>query len=274
MAETNIHPTAIVDKGAQLGTGVNIGPFCTVGPEVVLGDRTRLISHVVLMGATTLGEDCTVYPNAVLGGPPQNTKHKGGRTTLEIGRNCTIREGVTFHLGTDTSRGKTTVGNDGNFLAYCHVAHDCDIGNNVTMANGALLGGHCELGDHVIMGGMTAVHQFTRIGHHAFIGGGSALGGDVIPFGIVSGNRAMLRGLNVVGMKRAGMARSDILNLRKAVRTIFKPGNEVTANLEEARQEFAGSALVAEVIEFIENRGKRYLCVPPLGTGGDPDDQF
>lgn len=274
MAETFIHPTAIVEKGARLGAGVHVGPFCMVGPDAVLGDRVRLVGHVVIMGATTLGEGCTLYPNAVLGGPPQNVRHKGGRTTLEVGRNCVIREGVTFHLGSDDSRGRTTVGDDGNFLAYCHVAHDCIIGNNVTMANGALLGGHCEIGDHVIMGGMTAVHQFTRIGHHAFIGGGSALGGDVIPFGIVSGNRAMLRGLNVVGMKRAGMPRSDIQNLRKAVRTIFKPGHEVSANLEEARREFAASPLVSEIIEFIENRGKRYLCVPPLGAGGDTDDEF
>ena len=172
MAGTFIHPTAIVEKGAELGAGVHVGPFCTIGQEVAVGDGVKLISHVVLMGATTLGEGCTLYPNAVLGGPPQNTRHKGGRTTLEVGRNCVIREGVTFHVGSDDSRGRTTVGDGGNFLAYCHVAHDCIIGNNVTMANGALLGGHCELGDHVIMGGMTAVHQFTRIGHHAFIGGG------------------------------------------------------------------------------------------------------
>ena len=141
-AETTIHPTAVVEPGAQLGAGVVIGPFCHVSAEAVIGDRVELVSHVSIIGATTIGEDCKVYPMAVLGGAPQNTKHKGGRTTLVIGRNCTIREGATMHRGTDTSRGETTVGDNGNFLAYTHIAHDCVVGKNVTMANLATLGGH------------------------------------------------------------------------------------------------------------------------------------
>ena len=160
---------------------------------------------------------------AVLGGPPQNTKHKGGRTTLAIGQNCTIREGVTMHLGTDVSRGETTVGDNGNFLAYVHIAHDCVVGNNVTLANGATLGGHCEVGDYVYIGGLSAVHQFVRVGHNAFLGGCSASVGDVIPYAMAVGNRAKLRGLNVVGMKRSGIPRAEIQALRARLQDDLRP---------------------------------------------------
>jgi UDP-N-acetylglucosamine acyltransferase len=270
-AEAFIHPSAVVEAGARLGSGVHIGPFCHVSGEAMLDDNVELISHVSVMSATTVGAGTIVSPQAVLGGAPQNAKHKGGRTTLVIGRNCTIREAVTMHAGTDTSRGETKVGDNGNFLAYSHVAHDCIVGNNCTFANGATLGGHCEVGDNVTIGGLAAVHQFVRIGHHAFLGGCSALVGDLIPYGMAMGNRAKLRGLNIIGMKRSGLPRADIHALRGAYRLIFDRARPVSENLQLAAEQFAGSRAVEEVIGFISERGKRHYCVPPLGGTGDDD---
>lgn len=274
MPETFIHPAAVVEHGAVLGAGVFVGPFCHVGPEVVLGDRVRLASHVSIEGATTLGEDCTVGQMAVLGGPPQNAKHKGGRTTLIVGRNCTIREGVTMHRGTDTSRGETTVGDNGNFLAYAHIAHDCIVGKNVTMANGATLGGHVEIGDFVGIGGFCAVHQFCRIGHHAFLGGVSGVVGDVIPYGITVGDRAKLRGLNVIGMKRSGIERAEIHKLRNALKMVFDPALTMQTGIDAAAEAFPDSAAVRDVLDFLKARGRRHFTVPPVGrgAGGDDDD--
>ena len=267
-----IHPTAIIDRGARLGANVRIGPFCVVGADAVLGDNVELLNHVTIMGATTLGEGCKVFPQAVLGAPPQNTKHKGGKTTLSIGRNTTIREGVTMHTGTDTSHGATVVGENGNFLAYTHIAHDCIVGNNVTFANAATLGGHVEVGDNVIIGGLTAVHQVVRIGDNAFIGGACGIAGDVIPFGMAEGNRAHLRGFNIIGMKRAGIPRSEIYTLRAAYRVLFDEAHPVSENVERVRVEFSGSPTVMKIVDFITSRGKRHFCVPPRGKGRDPGD--
>ncbi|WP_163266674.1 acyl-ACP--UDP-N-acetylglucosamine O-acyltransferase [Chelativorans alearense] len=271
-AETLIHPSAVVEKGAEIGSGVRIGPFCHVSAEAVLGDGVELISHVSIMSATTLGAGCQVFPNAVLGGPPQNFKHKGGRTTLNVGRGCVIREGVTLHRGTDTSRGKTTIGEDCLFMAYSHVAHDCDVGNKVTMANYAGLGGHSEIGDHVIMSGYAAVHQFVRIGHHAFLGGFAAVVGDVIPYGMAIGDRAKLRGLNVIGMKRAGMERSELTQLRRAYKLLFSPERPLSENLELVQRAFPGSQAVADLLSFVAGREKRHFTVPPSGAADEDDD--
>jgi UDP-N-acetylglucosamine acyltransferase len=272
---TTIHSSAVVEPGAELGMDVVIGPFCHVGSDAAIGDRTELVGHVSVLGATTLGEGCKVYPMATLGAPPQNSKHKGGRTTLTIGRNCTIREGVTIHRGTDTSRGETTVGDNGNFLAYAHIAHDCLVGNNVTMANLATLGGHCDIGDFVNFGGFAAVHQFCRIGHHAFIGGMSGIFGDVIPYGMAQGRRGALRGFNIIGMKRAGMPRAEILALRRAYRMIFDRARPITENLGPAAAEFADWPSVLEIVGFLSTRGRRHYAVPQLDdnlTGDGEDD--
>jgi UDP-N-acetylglucosamine acyltransferase len=271
MASTFIHQLSVVEPGAALGEGVRIGPFCHVGAEVELGDGVELISHVSVVGATTLGAGTRVFPHAALGGLPQNTGHKGGRTTLVIGRNCTIRECVTMHAGTDTSRGKTIVGDNGNFLAYTHVAHDCVIGNNVTFANNATLAGHCEIGNNVIIGGLTAVHQFARIGDNAFLSGCSAVPGDVIPFGIARGNLAKLRGLNVIGMRRSGVPRDEIHTARRAYNAIFDRSRPVAENLAAAAIEFADSATALKIIEFLGARGKRYFLTPSLGEDDDDD---
>lgn len=262
---TQIHPAAVVEAGAQLGTGVRVGPFCYVGAEVVLGDGVELSNHVSVTGATTIGSGTRVLAQSALGGPPQDSKHQGGRTTLTIGRNCRIHEAVTMHVGSDTGRGATNVGDNGFFLAYSHVAHDCIVGDSVTLTNGATLGGHCEVGDNVIIGGLTAVHQFVRIGRRAFVGGCSAVVGDVIPYGMAVGNRAKLRGFNVVGLKRSGMTRSDLLTLREAYRVIFSSAGTVADNAELARAQFADTPAVQEILDFLTSRGKRHFAVPPLG---------
>ncbi|MGH6763143.1 MAG: acyl-ACP--UDP-N-acetylglucosamine O-acyltransferase [Phyllobacterium sp.] len=268
-----IHPTAIVEDGARLGVGVSIGPFCHVGPEVVLGDNVELVSHVVVTGATMIGENSKVYPHAVLGTEPQNTKHKGGRTTLTIGKNCLIREGVTMHRGTDSSRGKTTVGDNCMFLAYSHVSHDSDVGNYVTFSNNVMIGGHVTIGDRVIIGGGAGIHQFVRVGHHAFIGGLAALASDLIPFGMAIGNHAYLGGLNIVGMKRSGIERPEIHNLRHATQMLFDRSKPIRLRADDVAAAFPNSAAVTDLVDFIRVDTKRAFCVPPLNTaldqGGD-----
>lgn len=272
VGDTSIHASAVVEDGAQLGHGVRIGPFCHVGANVVLGDNVELISGVTILGHTSLGEGCRVYPGAVLGCDPQNHAHKGGRTTLEIGRNATIREGVTMHVGSDNDRGRTTVGDDCSFLAYSHVAHDCSLGDRVTLTQGALLGGHCQVGDAAILGGMAAVHQFVRIGHHAFVGGMTGVERDLIPFGMITGNRGKLRGLNVVGMRRSGMARDEIRTVRAAYKMIFDPVTPLGANIEQARNAFPGSRAVQDIIAFMTSDARRKFVMPPVSGRTRPDD--
>ncbi|EKF19527.1 acyl-ACP--UDP-N-acetylglucosamine O-acyltransferase [Nitratireductor pacificus] len=271
---TTIHPSAIVEAGAELGAGVRIGPFCHVSAAAKLHDGVELIGHVTIMGDTTLGAGCQVYPQAVLGAPPQNFKHKGGPSTLEVGPHCVIREGVTFHAGTDTSRGRTTVGSNGLFMAYSHVAHDCAIGNHVTMANYAGLGGHADIGDYVILSGYAAVHQFVRVGHHAFLGGCAAVVGDVIPYGMAVGDRARLRGLNIVGLKRSGMSREEMTVLRRAYRQIFAEGSSLADNAAAVSRAFPDSAPVADMVAFIGGRDKRHFTIPARGgSAAEEDDE-
>jgi len=268
----SIHSSSVVEPGAILGQGVRIGPFCFVGRDVVLGSNVELISHVSITGATTIGDGCKIYPNAALGAEPQNLSHKGGKTTLTIGQNTIIRESVTIHTGSDSSRGATTVGDDCFIMAYSHIAHDCSVGNRVTMANGATLAGHCDIGDNVTIGGFTAVLQFSRVGNNAFLAGMSGISGDVIPYGMAQGNLAKLRGLNVVGMRRSGMSREDIKAVKDAYRMIFSHATPLAENLERARTEFAGSALAMSLVDFLSERGRRYFVTPPVRGGSDVDD--
>lgn len=263
----------MVEIGAQIGTGVSIGPFCYVSKEAVIGDGVELKNHVSVLDRTTIGEGTIVGPQVVLGGMPQNFAHKDGPTTLNIGKHCVIREFVTMHRGSDNSRGATDIGDNGYFMAYSHVAHDCVIGPNVVMANGATLGGHCVLGDHVNIGGLTAVHQFVRIGHHAFLGGCSAIVGDVIPYGIAMGNRATLRGFNIVGMKRSGMDRQQIKTMREAYRRIFDSHDLMAENAAAVAKEYSENALIVEIANFLLERGRRYYCVPKRETSKDGESE-
>jgi UDP-N-acetylglucosamine acyltransferase len=257
-----VHPTAIVDGAAELGAGVAIGPYCIVGPGAKLGERTRLISNVIVEGDTRLGADCTVHPFAVLGAPPQHLAHRGEDTRLEIGERNVLREHVTMHAGTVMGGGVTRVGSDGLFMVNTHVAHDCVVGDRVAMANNASLGGHVQVGDFVFVGGLAGVHQHTRIGRYAFVGASAMVTKDVIPYGSVWGNHAHLEGLNLVGLKRRGFSRTAISNLRSAFRLLFGPEGTFQERLEDTAEVFSGSEEVMEIVAFIRADANRPLCLP------------
>ena len=261
---SDVHATAVIHPGARLGTDVSVGPYCIIGSDVALGDRVRLLSHVVIEGVTTIGDDTVVHAFANLGGPPQHLAHKGGPTRLVVGARNTIREHVTMHTGTVFGGGVTEVGSDSLFMVGAHVAHDCVVGNGVTFANNATLGGHVRLGDYVFMGGLSAVHQFTRVGHHAFIGGLAAVTKDVIPFGSVWGVYAHLEGLNLVGLKRRNFSREQINDLRSAYRLLFAQEGTFQERLDDVARVFAGSPEVAEIVDFVRADANRPICLPKL----------
>lgn len=259
---TQIHPTAIVSPGAQLGQDVEIGAFCTIGPQVQLSDGVRLVSHVVVEGATQIGASTTIHPFAVLGGAPQHLAHKGEDTRLVIGERNIIREHVTMHTGTVGGGGVTTVGSDSLYMVGAHVAHDCVVGDRVTFANNATLGGHVVIGDFVFMGGLCAVHQFTRIGRYSFVGGGGVVTKDIIPYGSVWGNHAHLEGLNLVGLKRRGFTREAINALRAAYRLLFADEGTFQERLDDVAEAHAGTPEVMEIVDFIRAEANRPLCLP------------
>ncbi|MEO1702069.1 MAG: acyl-ACP--UDP-N-acetylglucosamine O-acyltransferase [Pseudomonadota bacterium] len=276
---TEIHPSAIVEDGSTLGAGVQIGPFCHIGPQVVLGDGVELMSHVVISGRTELGDGCRVYPHAVLGGDPQHVGYRGEDTGLLVGKNTVIREGVTMNRGMPDARVNTCVGDNCMFLAYSHVAHDCLVGDNVVFANNVMIGGHCTIGDGVIMGGGSGLHQFCRVGHHAFIGGMAGVEFDVIPYGMALGGRAHLGGLNIIGMKRSGMPRSEIHALRHGVKKLFTTGSGKTLR-DNASQFVANadaSAAMKDIAQFILSDSKRKFITPRdrgvLTVGTESDDE-
>jgi UDP-N-acetylglucosamine acyltransferase len=259
---TLIHPTALVHGGALLGEGVEIGPYCIVGEGATLGDRVRLLAHVVIEGVTDIGEETVVHPFAVLGGAPQHLGHKGEPTRLVIGARNVIREHVTMHTGTVGGGGVTTVGSDSLYMVGAHVAHDCVIGDRVTFANNATLGGHVVIGDFVFMGGLSAVHQFTRIGRYSFVGGGGVVTKDIIPYGSVWGNHAHLEGLNLVGLKRRGFTREAINALRAAYRLLFADEGTFQERLDDVVEAHAGTPEVMEIVDFIRAEANRPLCLP------------
>lgn len=259
---SQIHPSAIIDPRAQIGAGVEIGPFCTVGPQVTLGDGVKLVSHVIIDGHTTIGAGTLVHPLAFLGGPPQHLAHKGEDTQLIIGERNIIRENVTMHTGTVAGGGVTRVGSDSLYMVGAHVAHDCMVGNNVTFANNATLGGHVQVGDFVFMGGLSAVHQFTRIGRYAFVGGGGVVTKDIIPYGSVWGNHAHLEGLNLVGLKRRGFTREAINNLRASYRLLFADEGTFQERLDDVAEVHQNSSEVMEIVDFIRSDANRPICLP------------
>ncbi|MDR1332906.1 MAG: acyl-ACP--UDP-N-acetylglucosamine O-acyltransferase, partial [Holosporales bacterium] len=224
-----IHETAIVGEGAVIGEGAYVGPYCCVGDRVVLGDGVKLESHVVITGLTAIGPNSSVYPFASLGQPPQDLKYKGEESRLEIGKNTVIREYVTANTGTEGGGMVTRIGDGCLIMAYCHIAHDCLVGNDVIMANGVNLSGHVAVGDNAVIGGMSAVKQFIRIGKHAMIGGATGIDRDVIPFGLVrSGRSTTLHGLNIVGLKRRGFAADTIREMMSAYKDMFvTPGESI-----------------------------------------------
>ncbi len=261
-----LHPTAIIEDGAQLGADVEVGPFCVVGAQVKLGDGVRLASHVVVSGDTQIGARSSVYSHAVLGGGPQFKGDAGAGAKLIIGADNVIREHVTMNGGSIKGGGATHVGDKGFFMAYSHVAHDCHIGHSVTFANGVALAGHVEMGDGVIVGGLAAIQQFSRIGKAAFIGGVTGVPDDVIPYGMVVGDRARLLGLNIIGLKRRGLSRETIHALRAAYRFIFYGEGLLADRARTALERWSGIEQIREIADFVLAPSKRPICMPRART--------
>lgn len=264
---TDIHPTAVIEDGAQIAASAKIGPFCWISSRAKIGENVQLLGRVTIMGDTTVGEGTIVFPGACLGGGPQDHGNEfKEEAKLIIGKNNIIRENVTMHAGTPKEHFTTTVGDGGMFMFMInsHVAHDCVVGNNVIMTNNAVIGGHVRLGDGVIIGGNAAVHQFCRIGRKAMIGGLSGVDRDVIPFGIVTGDRGKLRGLNVIGLKRSGYDEGVVKSITKAFMFIFK-GKEGTFEdrLAQAHEKFKDNEMVMEQVKFIDEalQGRRKIMV-------------
>ncbi|WP_426230204.1 acyl-ACP--UDP-N-acetylglucosamine O-acyltransferase [Pararhizobium sp. DWP3-4] len=263
-----IHPLSVIEDGAVIGDNVVVGPFCHVGPKVTLADNVELISHVVVLGRTTVGKGSKIFPSAVIGGDSQSVHHSAVDTTLVIGENCTIREGVTMNTGTVEHGGATIIGDNNLFLAYAHVAHDCRLGNNIILSNNVMLAGHVTVGDRAILGGGSAVHQFTRIGRHAFVGGLSAVSYDLIPYGMLNGNPGLLGGLNVVGMSRSGIEKPVIHAVRRAYKQIFEGPESIRVNAAAIRNDYLDCPPALEILDFIAAESDRALSSPTRGSKG------
>ncbi len=245
-----IHPTAIIHPNAKLGADCQIGPYCIVGEHVELGDSCKLHSHVVIDGHTKLGRENVIFPFASIGLKTQDLKWKGGVTRTEIGDNNTFRENVTIHSA--TSDGDAThIGSHNNFLAYTHVAHDCQLGDHIIMSNNASLAGHVIMEDHVIMGGFAAVHQFCRLGKMAMIGGYSRIVQDAVPFTITEGNPAAPRTINKVGLQRNGVSEETQNALRQAYKILFREGLTTAKAIEQLEAQLPPSAEIKHLIEFV-----------------------
>jgi UDP-N-acetylglucosamine acyltransferase len=252
-----IHPTAIIEKGAEIAEDAEIGPYCVIGENASIGAGTRLISHVAVDGRTKIGNSCTIHPFASLGGPPQDVTYMGEETTCLIGNNNVIREYVTVNRGTKSS-GATRVGSNNFIMAYCHIAHDCVVGCNVIMPNGATLGGHVHVDDFASLGAFSAIHQFCKVGKYAFISGLTGITMDLPPFMMAAGGRAALYGLNIVGLERRGFSKEEIATLKKAYRILFRSSLSLQASLEKIEEQLEGEH-VRELVAFIRS-SERGIC--------------
>ena len=256
-----IHKTAIIDPKAKIASNVKIGAYSIIGPDVEVNENTIIHSHVSISGQTIIGKENKIYPFASVGNDPQDLKYNGEKTKLIIGDNNTIREYVTINPGTIGGGGKTKVGNNCLFMISSHVAHDCLVGDNVIIANNVPLGGHAIIEDNVVIGGNSAVQQFTRIGKMAMIGGMTGVLHDVIPYGLSTGNRNSLQGLNLIGLRRAKFENKEILDLTEAYKKIFATKN-ITENISKLNGSFQKNLLIKDVIEFITKDKKRSICTP------------
>ncbi len=263
----NIHPTALIESGAELGKDVSVGPYSIVGHQVKLGDGVCLESHVVVGGDTCIGAHTRIFPFASIGLQPQDMKYKGEPSRLEIGSNTVIREHVTMNPGTEGGGMLTRVGDDCLLMVGAHVAHDCQIQDHVILVNNATLAGHVEVDEFAIVGGLCAVHQFVRIGKHAMIGGMSGVENDVIPYGTVTGNRAHLSGLNLVGLRRRGFDRETIHTMRNAYRVLFAHEGTMVERQADVAQMFKDVEPVMEIVNFIGANSSRSICQPKTEDG-------
>jgi len=255
-----IHKTAIIDPMAKIASNVEIGPYCVIGPNVEIGENTVIYSHVNISARVKIGKRNKIYPFVSIN-DPQDLKYNGELTNLIIGDNNKIREYVTINPGTVNGGGKTVIGNNCLFMISSHIAHDCNVGNNVIIANNVPLGGHVIIEDNVVIGGNSAVQQFTRIGKMAMIGGMTGVLHDVIPYGLSTGNRNSLQGLNLIGLRRAKYKNKDILGLIEAYKEIFATKN-INENLTNLNDSFQENPLVKDVIKFITKDKKRSICSP------------
>ena len=256
-----IHNTAIIDPKAKISSGVSIGAFTVIGPNVEIGENTIIQSHVSIIGNTKVGKNNKIYPFASIGNDPQDLKFDGEVTKLEIGDNNKIREYVTVNPGTKGGGGLTKIGNNCLFMVSSHIAHDCLVEDNVILANNVPLGGHAHIEENVIIGGNSAVQQFTRVGKSSMIGGMCGVVRDIIPYAMVHGNRSILQGLNLIGLRRKNIPNKEILVLTEAYKEIFKDEN-LTTNLKNLKQEFRKNELVNDVVKFLGKDKKRPICTP------------
>jgi len=256
-----IHKTAIIDSKAKISTNVKIGPYTIIGPHVEIDDDVVIQSHVNITGHTQIGKNNRIYPMASIGSDPQDLKYKNEKTTLMIGANNTIREHVTINTGTMQGGGVTKVGNNNLIMIGAHIAHDCIIGNNIVMANNSAAAGHAQIEDFVIIGAKCGIQQFTRIGKMAMIGGMTGVSRDVIPYGLSTGNRNFLNGINVIGLRRDKVQNKEIIALTDAYKEIFKSKN-LSENLSKLNGKFKDNILVKEVLKFIYKDKKRPICTP------------
>ncbi len=253
-----IHPTAIIEDGAELAADVEVGPYSVIGGRVKIGAGTRLVSHVSVAGHTEIGEGCTIHPFASIGGPPQDIGYKGEETACFIGDRNVIREYVTINRASTKADGWTRIGNGNFIMAYTHIAHDCQVGNNITMANGASLAGHVHVDDFANLSGFCAFHQFCRIGKYAFVSGLTGVPQDVPPYVIVAGNRARPFGLNVVGLERRGFSKEEIAELKRAYRFLFRSSMTLQAALKTIEEQLEGPH-IQELVTFIRS-SERGIC--------------
>ena len=256
---TKIHPTALVDPRAELDHDVEVGPYSIVGPGVKIGKSTRIKSHAVIEGNTSIGEGNLIFQFATVGSVPQDLKYRGEESRLVIGDHNTIREFVSLNPGTTGGGMTTRVGNHNLLMMYCHIAHDCLLGHHNIIANGATFGGHVVVEDYVIVGGLVGIHQFVKVGTSALLGAGSMVSKDVPPYCNATGDRARLKGLNLEGLKRRGFSREQIAAIKKAYRILFQSGMTAKAAVKRTRKEIPGSAEVERLATFVEN-SRRGIC--------------
>lgn len=254
-----IHQTAIVDPQAIIHDGVSIGAYSVIGPDVEVGENTEIKHHVVIEGPTKIGSECRIFPFASLGLEPQDKKYQGEKSRLEIGNQNTIREYVTINRGTAAGGGTTKVGNQGWIMACCHIAHDCIVGDEVTMSNGTTLGGHVIIKDFATLGGMTGVHQFCQVGEYALTGAQSMITLDVVPFSIVNGNRAILSGINFIGLDRRGFSSKEVDTINQAYKVFFKSGYTKDDALRELNDRFPDEKNIKIFTDFIA-KSDRGVC--------------
>ena len=253
MPNVEIHPTALVSPGAVIGNGSTIGPYSVIGEEVEIGSDCNLHNHVVITGKCRIGKKNTFHSHSVIGGLSQDLKYSSEPTFLEIGDSNNFREFVTINRGTEPDS-KTIVGSYGNFLAYCHIAHDCIVGDHVIFSNNGTLAGHVQMGDYAILGGLTAVHQFCRIGKHAITGGCSKIVQDVPPFMVADGNPAEIRSINSIGLQRRGFSQEQIKSLKDAYKIIFLRNltiSDAVTQLKETASQYSESSPIQELIDFV-----------------------